>query len=191
MHLECSALINLLCRRRPGVQRPAASPAAVAPRAPARAHLRAAPLQRSSVPAKPAQATFSGPAHRSLRLATRAAAAAAAAAAAPGSSPPAAEGLWARFSRLAAALTNLFPVFVLGAAVWALRQPSAFSWFDTNAITPALAVTMLGMGLTLTFEVGTVLLLSFSACPHPHLSSCCCLHTVSVGSRSDRRKNTF
>jgi hypothetical protein len=165
MHLECSALINLLCRRRLGVQRPAAWPEALAPRAPARAHLRAAPLQRSSVPAKPAQATISRPAQRSLRLATRAAAAAAAPAA-PDSSPPAAEGLWARFSRLAAALTNLFPVFVLGAAVWALRQPSAFSWFDTNAITPALAVTMLGMGLTLTFEVGAPT--AASGMPRPH-----------------------
>ncbi|EFN59635.1 hypothetical protein CHLNCDRAFT_10632, partial [Chlorella variabilis] len=54
---------------------------------------------------------------------------------------------------LATALTNLFPIFVLGAAVWALVHPAAFAWFDNKtAITPALAVTMLGMGISLTFD---------------------------------------
>lgn len=55
---------------------------------------------------------------------------------------------------LANALTNAFPLWVLGCALWALRQPAAFTWFTPAAITPALAVTMLGMGLTLSFEVG-------------------------------------
>ncbi|PRW60740.1 putative sodium metabolite cotransporter chloroplastic [Chlorella sorokiniana] len=55
-------------------------------------------------------------------------------------------------TRLANAMVNLFPVFVLGAALCALAQPAAFDWFDKAAITPALAVTMLGMGLTLTFN---------------------------------------
>ncbi|KAI7837575.1 hypothetical protein COHA_008588 [Chlorella ohadii] len=49
-------------------------------------------------------------------------------------------------------MVSLFPIFVLGAALWALAQPTAFDWFDKTAITPALAVTMLGMGLTLTFD---------------------------------------
>lgn len=66
-----------------------------------------------------------------------------------GSSGP---SLWARFSTLAATLTNFFPVFVLGAALLALAQPAAFDWFDKTAITPVLALTMLGMGLTLTFD---------------------------------------
>lgn len=34
-----------------------------------------------------------------------------------------------------------------GAALWALARPAAFDWFDKAAITPALAVTMLGEGL--------------------------------------------
>lgn len=50
--------------------------------------------------------------------------------------------LWARVSQLATTLTNLFPVFVLGAAVWALMQPAAFDWFEKSAITPVLALTM-------------------------------------------------
>lgn len=77
-----------------------------------------------------------------------AAAVAAAAAAAPGepSSGSGGGGLWASFTRLANALTNLFPVFVLGAALWALARPPAFEWFDRAAITPALAVTMCAPG---------------------------------------------
>ena len=50
-------------------------------------------------------------------------------------------------------LTNLFPVWVLGAAALALARPAAFAWFSSAWVTPALAITMLGMGLTLTLEV--------------------------------------
>lgn len=65
-------------------------------------------------------------------------------------------GLWASLSRLANALTNFFPIFVLGAAALGLARPSAYDFFSPAAITPSLAVTMLGMGLTLTFEVGAL-----------------------------------
>jgi len=68
------------------------------------------------------------------------------------SSPPA---LGPSLASLITAATNLFPVFVLGAAVLGLAQPTCFDWFLPSYMTPALGVTMLGMGLTLTFDVGT------------------------------------
>ena len=69
---------------------------------------------------------------------------AATSAAAADPSSDGADGPFETFSRVATTLTSLFPVFVLGAAVWALARPAAFAWFDRSAITPALAVTMLG-----------------------------------------------
>jgi hypothetical protein len=51
----------------------------------------------------------------------------------------------------ATAFTNLFPVWVLGAAVVGFLNPAAFAWFQKGWITPALGWTMLGMGLSLTF----------------------------------------
>ena len=47
--------------------------------------------------------------------------------------------------------TNLFPLWVVGASVLGWYQPTLFSWFRPF-ITNALAVTMLGMGMTLTVE---------------------------------------
>lgn len=83
-----------------------------------------------------------------------AAAAAATVAAASASRSSSGSGPWASLASLANALTNFFPVFVLGAAALGLARPSAYDFFSPAAITPSLAVTMLGMGLTLTFEVG-------------------------------------
>lgn len=54
---------------------------------------------------------------------------------------------------LTAVATNLFPVWVLGAAAWALTQQAAFAWFHKGYIASALTVTMLGLGATLTSEV--------------------------------------
>lgn len=88
------------------------------------------------------------------------------------STPPSSPGPWQQFAAVAGALTNLFPVWVLGAAVWALLQPPAFAWFDSSYVTPALAVTMLGMGLTLTFEV------SGSLQGHPRFCAPRCLVLV-------------
>lgn len=53
--------------------------------------------------------------------------------------------------RIATAATSAFPVFVLGAAFLGLFNPSAFTWFRPAYMAPALGITMLGMGLTLTF----------------------------------------
>lgn len=74
-----------------------------------------------------------------------------------GSSSSTGGGLWASLTSLANALTNFFPIFVLGAAALGLAQPAAYDFFSPAAITPSLAITMLGMGLTLTFEVGTLI----------------------------------
>lgn len=49
-------------------------------------------------------------------------------------------------------LANLFPVWVVVAGVLALVEPKWFAWFGGNWITWGLAVIMLGMGVTLTFD---------------------------------------
>ncbi|MBI1176428.1 bile acid:sodium symporter family protein [bacterium] len=49
-------------------------------------------------------------------------------------------------------LANLFPVWVVAAGGLALLEPKWFAWFGGNWITWGLAVIMLGMGVTLTFE---------------------------------------
>ena len=48
-------------------------------------------------------------------------------------------------------LTNLFPLWVVVFSVLALLQRDWFSWF-LPLITPGLAIIMLGMGITLTFD---------------------------------------
>jgi len=51
--------------------------------------------------------------------------------------------------RVATAFTNAFPVWVALGACVGLVAPSAVTWFQGGSITAALAVTMLGMGLTM------------------------------------------
>ena len=48
-------------------------------------------------------------------------------------------------------LTNLFPVWVLAFSIFGNLQPTAFHWFSP-LITPALALTMMCMGMTLTLN---------------------------------------
>ena len=50
---------------------------------------------------------------------------------------------------VATAFTNAFPVWVALGACVGLAAPSAVTWFQGSSITAALAVTMLGMGLTM------------------------------------------
>ncbi|HEY1172297.1 MAG TPA: bile acid:sodium symporter family protein [Verrucomicrobiae bacterium] len=54
--------------------------------------------------------------------------------------------------RLLAHATNLFPVWVLAGGLLALVHPPLFTWFDSNLIVLGLAIIMLGMGVTLTFQ---------------------------------------
>jgi BASS family bile acid:Na+ symporter len=49
-------------------------------------------------------------------------------------------------------IANAFPVWVLAACGMALVQPAWFAWFRGDAIVAALAVIMLGMGLTLAID---------------------------------------
>src|SRR5690242_952938 len=49
-------------------------------------------------------------------------------------------------------VTTLFPVWVLLGGVLALMHPPLFTWFRGSAIVWGLAVIMLGMGITLSFE---------------------------------------
>ncbi len=55
-------------------------------------------------------------------------------------------------SRLLSLLTNAFPVWVVTLSAVALFQPAWFAWFSGPWITWGLALIMLGMGLTLTFD---------------------------------------
>ncbi|AOS43354.1 Sodium Bile acid symporter family protein [Lacunisphaera limnophila] len=55
-------------------------------------------------------------------------------------------------SRVLTLLTNAFPVWVVVLAALALVEPTWFTWFGGPWITWGLAVIMLGMGLTLTFD---------------------------------------
>ncbi len=55
-------------------------------------------------------------------------------------------------SRVLTLLTNAFPVWVLTGGIIALFQPEWFTWFSGPWIVWGLAVIMLGMGLTLTFD---------------------------------------
>jgi BASS family bile acid:Na+ symporter len=55
-------------------------------------------------------------------------------------------------SRTLAWLTNAFPLWVVALSAVALFQPAWFTWFSGPWITWGLAVIMLGMGLTLTFD---------------------------------------
>mmetsp|Transcript_17307 Transcript_17307/g.16649 ORF Transcript_17307/g.16649 Transcript_17307/m.16649 type:complete len:415 (-) Transcript_17307:10-1254(-) len=48
-------------------------------------------------------------------------------------------------------ITNLFPLWVLSASILGYFKPSLFTWFSPY-ITAALAVTMIGMGMTLTIS---------------------------------------
>ncbi|KAL4447626.1 hypothetical protein ABPG75_004845 [Micractinium tetrahymenae] len=50
------------------------------------------------------------------------------------------------------ALASPFPIAVLGAAALGLVQPAAFGWLSPAAATPALALTMGALGLTLRLE---------------------------------------
>ena len=49
-------------------------------------------------------------------------------------------------------LTNAFPLWVLAGAVVGILNPPLVTWFKGEMITAALAVTMLGMGLTLELD---------------------------------------
>ncbi len=55
-------------------------------------------------------------------------------------------------TRLLNFFTNLFPVWVLLAGLLALWWPPSFLWFKTSYISWALAVIMLGMGVTLSVD---------------------------------------
>jgi BASS family bile acid:Na+ symporter len=55
-------------------------------------------------------------------------------------------------TRLLNLLANLFPLWVLAAGAAALVRPAWFTWFQGAWITWGLAVIMLGMGVTLSFD---------------------------------------
>ena len=61
--------------------------------------------------------------------------------------------LEARAGRIAARLSDLFPLWVALASGLGLAHPPALAWFRAEYTTAALALTMLAMGTSLTFQV--------------------------------------
>lgn len=55
-------------------------------------------------------------------------------------------------TRLFSLLANIFPVWVVAASTLAFFRPAWFAWFDNDFIIWGLAVIMLGMGITLSFD---------------------------------------
>ena len=103
----------------PPAASPRASPATSAPEATREWTPETSVTYKRDVPAAAAASSPSGPG--------------------PGTAPP----------HWVATLTNAFPLWVLAFAVLGLACPPAVTWFRGDAITLALAGTMLGMGLTL------------------------------------------
>ena len=56
-----------------------------------------------------------------------------------------------KFTKLLSTVTNLFPLWVISFSILGYQRPHWFLWFK-KYITPALAATMLGMGMSLTVE---------------------------------------
>lgn len=69
-----------------------------------------------------------------------------------GDSTVATSGLEAYAARKAAQLSNLFPLWVVAASAAGLLHPPSVTWFSAEYTTGALAVTMLAMGTSLTFQ---------------------------------------
>ena len=114
---------------------PAAPAAPTAPTAPAAPTTPAAPTAPTFAGAEPDAGTFT---YRAPTVST------------PASNPPASSP--SPTTSVVTALTNAFPLWVLLGAIVGLTAPAAVTWFKGASITVALAVTMLGMGLTLELD---------------------------------------
>ena len=57
-----------------------------------------------------------------------------------------------RVQLLSSTVANLFPLWLIFAALLSLWKPSLFLWFQKDYVTAGLAITMLSMGTSLTLE---------------------------------------
>ncbi|KAI8106810.1 hypothetical protein M9434_001464 [Picochlorum sp. BPE23] len=60
--------------------------------------------------------------------------------------------LYDRLEALATAATNLFPLFVISFAILGTMNPSSMTWLPPSLLSWTSGLSMLGMGLTLTFK---------------------------------------
>lgn len=60
--------------------------------------------------------------------------------------------LYERLEALATAATNLFPLFVISFAILGTIKPSSMTWLPPSLLSWTSGLSMLGMGLTLTFK---------------------------------------
>jgi predicted Na+-dependent transporter len=58
-----------------------------------------------------------------------------------------------RIQSISSAAANLFPLWLIVAALAAIAWPQLFLWFQKDYVTAGLALTMLTMGTSLTLEV--------------------------------------
>ena len=59
---------------------------------------------------------------------------------------------WQLFNVVATTASNFFPLFVVAFAVLGVAKPSSMTWVPSSLLTMAIGLSMLGMGLTLTFK---------------------------------------
>ena len=72
--------------------------------------------------------------------------------------------------QLAEQLTLAFPLWVAGAALAGIAQPTMYNWFTGDVVVKALGLTMLGMGTTLTLDdfSAAVKMPRYGFSPHHH-----------------------
>jgi len=58
-----------------------------------------------------------------------------------------------QIQKISNAAANLFPLWLIIAALAAFARPQLFLWFQKDFVTMGLAITMLSMGTSLTLEV--------------------------------------
>lgn len=65
-----------------------------------------------------------------------------------------------RIQSISSAAANLFPLWLIIAALAAIIRPQLFLWFQKDYVTAGLAITMLSMGTSLTLEVSYLIKIS-------------------------------
>lgn len=60
--------------------------------------------------------------------------------------------VWSYLNAIASAASSFFPVFVISFAALGVAKPETMTWMPNSLLTIAIGLSMLGMGLTLTFK---------------------------------------
>jgi len=60
--------------------------------------------------------------------------------------------IWSYLNAIASAASSFFPMFVISFAALGVAKPDSMTWMPNSLLTIAIGLSMLGMGLTLTFK---------------------------------------